>query len=43
MKNSKDDIEKLVEEATLSFTKILSVNEIKEKYNQLYWGGLFAN
>ena len=39
MKNSKDDIEKLVEEATLSFTKILSVNEIKEKYNQLYWGG----
>jgi len=34
-----NDIEKIVINATNNFTKILSVNEIKEKYKELYWGG----
>lgn len=31
--------EDMVIEATNNFTKILSINEIKEKYPKLYWGG----
>jgi hypothetical protein len=37
--NKLENIENLVIEATNHFTKILSTNEIKEKYKELYWGG----
>jgi hypothetical protein len=33
------DIEELVIKITDGFSKIISTNEIKEKYNELYWGG----
>jgi len=35
----KTNVEELVIQATNNFTKILSTNEIKEKYRELYWGG----
>jgi len=35
----REDIYELVIRATYNFTKILSTNEIKEKYKKLYWGG----
>lgn len=35
----KKTIEGDIIEATNNFTKILSTNEIKEKYTELYWGG----
>jgi hypothetical protein len=35
----KENIVELVIEATNNFTKILSTNEIKDKYMELYWGG----
>ena len=34
-----ESIEELVMRATDNFTKILSTNEIKNKYPKLYWGG----
>lgn len=37
--NSKESVEELVLQATNNFTKILSTNEIKENYRELYWGG----
>lgn len=37
--NIKPDIVKIVKCATENFTKILSTDEIKTKYNDLYWGG----
>lgn len=39
IKNNKERIYKLVIEATDNFTKILSTNDIKENYKELYWGG----
>lgn len=35
----KESIEHLVVRATENFTKIVSINEIKDKYMDLYWGG----
>jgi len=37
MKNN--NIEDLIIKLTNNFTKILSINEIKNKYKELYWGG----
>ena len=37
--NNTESIDELVIRATNNFTKILSTNEIKEKYKELYWGG----
>jgi hypothetical protein len=37
--NVEKSINELVILATNNFTKILSTNEIKEKYKELYWGG----
>jgi hypothetical protein len=37
--NPIESIEELVIQATNNFTKIISTNEIKEKYKELYWGG----
>ena len=34
-----ENIEKLVINITNNFTKILSTNEIRNKYSSLYWGG----
>ena len=34
-----ENIDILVTKATGNFTKIISTNEIKENYNELYWGG----
>jgi hypothetical protein len=34
-----ETVEELVIRATNNFTRILSTNEIKEKYPKLYWGG----
>ena len=36
---SKESVDELVIRATDNFTKILSTNEIKDKYKELYWGG----
>ena len=35
----KESVDELVKRATDNFTKILSTNEIKDKYTDLYWGG----
>ena len=35
----KESVYELVIRATDNFTKILSTNEIKDKYTDLYWGG----
>jgi hypothetical protein len=35
----KENMIELVERITINYTKILSTNEIKEKYMELYWGG----
>ena len=35
----KENIDELIIKATNNFTKILSINEIKENYKELYWGG----
>ena len=37
--NIKESLDELVIQATDNFTKILSTNEIKDNYKELYWGG----
>ncbi len=36
---SKTNMDEVIVKATSNFTRILSVNEIKENYKELYWGG----
>ena len=35
----KNNIDELIIDITNNFTKIISINEIKENYKELYWGG----